>query len=185
MKETILTDRLILREFEFEDVEDFYEYANNPFVGPNAGWTPHRSICESEAILNMFMKNDEVWAIVYKKNNKVIGSIGLHDDLLRSTVKNLKTKCLGYAISYNYWGLGIATEAVKAIQKYAFEKMQLDILSVDHYPDNKRSMRVIEKCGFKFEGTLRKARPSYENKPMDIACYSLFKEEWEKLKGIE
>ena len=181
MVAVIETERLILREFRFDDVKDLYEYASNPNVGPNAGWTPHKNICESEAVLNMFMRNDDVWAIVYKRNNKVIGSIGLHLDSLRSSVKFIKTKCLGYALSYNYWGLGIATEAVKAVQKYAFDVMGLDLLSVDHYPHNKRSMRVIEKCGFKLEGTLRKARPSYDNKPMDIVCYSILKEEWKEI----
>lgn len=181
MLETIETPRLILREFELDDVEDFYEYARNPQVGPNAGWSPHRSLSESEAILNMFLRNNDVWAIVYKNNNKVIGSIGLHADLLRSTLKTVESRCLGYALSYNYWGLGLATEAVKALQKHAFENMGLDLISVDHYPSNKRSMRVIEKCGFKFEGTLRKARVSHENKPMDISCYSLFREEWLEL----
>ena len=181
MLDTIETERLILREFTFDDVTDLYEYASNPNVGPNAGWTPHKNICESEAVLNMFMRNDDVWAIVYKRNNKVIGSIGLHLDSLRSSVKFIKTKCLGYALSYNYWGLGIATEAVKAVQKYAFDVMGLDLLSVDHYPHNKRSMRVIEKCGFKLEGTLRKARPSYDNKPMDIVCYSILKGEWKEI----
>ena len=77
MLDTIETERLILREFTFDDVTDLYEYASNPNVGPNAGWTPHKNICESEAVLNMFMRNDDVWAIVYKRNNKVIGSFGL------------------------------------------------------------------------------------------------------------
>jgi len=90
---------------------------------------------------------------------------------------------LGYALSYDYWGMGIATEAVKAIQEYAFNVMKLDLLSVDHYPHNSRSMKVIEKCGFKKEGTLRKARLSYRNEPVDIVTYSLLKEEWKELNG--
>ncbi len=183
MVATVETERLFLREFRFDDVKDLYEYASNPNVGPNAGWTPHKNIQESESVLNMFMRADNLWAIVYKENHKVIGSIGLHDDILRSQIKDLKTRCLGYALSYDYWGMGIATEAVKAIQEYAFNVMKLDLLSVDHYPHNSRSMKVIEKCGFKREGTLRKARLSYRNEPVDIVTYSLLKEEWKELNG--
>ena len=38
---TIETERLILRKWQLEDLDDFYEYAKNPNVGPMAGWEPH------------------------------------------------------------------------------------------------------------------------------------------------
>ncbi|MFA5522738.1 MAG: GNAT family protein [Tissierellales bacterium] len=184
MTKTIETERLILRKFKYYDLEDLYEFGKNPFVGPNAGWPPHSSILESKAYLDVFIKYDNVWAIEYKANKKVIGTIGLHEDLLRTTVKNLNSRCLGYALSYNFWGLGITTEAVLAIIDYAFTSMNLDIIAVDHYVENTRSKRVIEKAGFKYEGTLRKAKRSYDNKPKDIMCYSLLKKEWEQNKNI-
>ena len=180
MVTTLETNRLILREFQIADLTDLYEYAKNPNVGPNAGWTPHKNIVESEAVLNMFMKEDMVWAIVYKADNRVIGSIGLHTDSLRSSLHCIKSRCLGYALSYDYWGHGITTEAVKEIQRYAFLELGLDIMAVDHYPNNRRSMRVIEKCGFRLEGTIRMGRPDYEGKPTDIVCYSILKDEWMK-----
>ena len=48
----IETERLILRPFEESDLDDFYEYAKNDNVGPNAGWKPHESKEESEKILD-------------------------------------------------------------------------------------------------------------------------------------
>ena len=44
------TQRLILRPWRIEDLEDFNHYCQDPEVGPNAGWKPHESLEESRAI---------------------------------------------------------------------------------------------------------------------------------------
>ena len=41
------------------------------------------------------------------------------------------------------------TEAVQAVIKYLFERLELDFLLCGYYDFNKRSRRVQEKCGFK------------------------------------
>ncbi len=169
------TERLIIRRFRKEDLDDFYEYARNPNVGPNAGWKPHASKHESREILKHFIKSTSVWAIVDKNTYKVIGSIGLHDDRKRDS-RNVKM--LGYVLAEPYWGKGLMTEAAKRMIKYAFEELQIDLLSVYHYPHNKRSQRVIEKCGFHYEGILRRASTIYNGRVYDDVCYSLTKEEY-------
>lgn len=176
----IETERLLLRPFTETDLNDFYEYAKNPNVGPNAGWKPHENMDESKAILKDFMDNDEVLAIVWKENNKVIGSVGLHKDPLRSADN---VKMLGYVLSEDYWGRGITTEAAKAVLRYAFNEMNLYMVTVHHYPFNHRSKRVIEKCGFIYEGTLRHCTRIYNGNTYDLACYSLTRDEWEKIYG--
>ncbi|NLY77117.1 MAG: GNAT family N-acetyltransferase [Tissierellia bacterium] len=173
--DTLYTDRLILRRFYYSDLDDLFEYAKNPNVGPDAGWKPHGSKRESLSILRQFISSDEVWAIVYKDNNRVIGSIGLHNDSKRA---NEKARMVGYALSEDYWGLGLATEATKAIIEYGFEKLNLDIISVYHYPHNERSKRVIEKCGFKYEGVLRRAVIIYNGNTWDHVCYSMTRDEY-------
>lgn len=173
--DTLHTDRLLLRRFYFSDLDDLFEYAKNPSVGPNAGWRPHKSKRESLMVLRQFINSGEVWAIVYKDNNKVIGSIGLHEDQKRSYKK---ARRIGYALNEKYWGKGIATEATKRVLKYGFEIMNLDIITVYHYPHNQRSKRVIEKCGFKYEGILRKASILYDGNICDEVCYSMTKNEY-------
>lgn len=176
---TIETERLILRPFEESDLEDFYNYAKNPNIGPNAGWKPHESIEESKKILDGFINGDKVLAICLKEDNKVIGSIGLHDDNLRP-VDNVKM--LGYVLSEDYWGLGITTEAAKAVLDYAFTELGLFMVTVSHYSFNQRSKRVIEKCGFVYEGTLRHCIKIYNGNIYDLSCFSITKEEWERTK---
>ena len=79
------------------------------------------------------------------------------------------------------------TEAAKAVMDYAFKEMELVIMAVVTGPDNKRSQRVIEKCGFKYEGRQRKAYHiwdgSEEGFDRDNLVYSILKEEWEGLSS--
>lgn len=172
---TLETERLILRTWNIDDLEDFYEYAKSPEVGPNAGWKPHESKEESASILNAFINSGEVWAIELKENQKVIGSVGLHADKKR---ENVNSKMLGYALSANYWGHGIMTEVVNSIIEFAFNELNIDVLSVYHYPFNMRSKRVIEKCGFRYEGTIRYASKLHDGTVVDDMCYSILKDEY-------
>jgi len=167
---TLETDRLLLRAWSIDDVDDFFEYAKNPNVGPNAGWEPHPNKEFTLKIILAFIENGNVWAIVYKENGKVIGSLGLHTDKKREDVN---AKMIGYVLSQEYWGRGLMTEAVNAAIRYAFEEIKLDLLSVCHYPFNVRSQKVIEKCGFQYEGTLRLACIRYDGAVLDDVCYSI------------
>jgi [ribosomal protein S5]-alanine N-acetyltransferase len=173
---TLETERLILRSWNLDDAEDFYEYAKNPDVGPNAGWKPHDSKEESMSILKNFIEKDEVWAIVCKENNKVIGSLGLHNDGKRD--KDINAKMVGYVLSKDYWGKGLMTEAVKRVIQFAFEDVKVDLLSCYHFSFNVRSKRVILKCGFKYEGTLRLSYKLFDGTTYDDCCYSISHEDY-------
>lgn len=52
------TERLILRSWQSKDIDDLYEYAKNPNVGPMAGWQPHSDKSISQKILNSYIEND-------------------------------------------------------------------------------------------------------------------------------
>jgi len=173
---TLETERCILRPFEASDISDFFEYAKNPRIGPNAGWPPHNNIEESRKILESFMENEEVWAIIYKKDQKLIGSLGIHKDPLRSADD---VKMLGYVLSEDYWGCGIMPEAAGVAIRYAFEELDISLLTVHHFSFNNRSKRVIEKCGFQYEGTLRHCSKIFDGSVYDLACYSMTRDEWE------
>lgn len=164
----IESERLILRPFRESDLNDFYEYAKNPNVGPNAGWKPHESKEESLVILKKFIKREDVWAIEEKISSKVIGSISLLPDRHRNYEQ---AKMLAYVLNVSYWGKGYMTEAVVSLVRYAFEVMKLLVLSADHYPFNQHSRKVIEKCGFLYEGTVRYAAKLYNGEIYDIICY--------------
>ena len=71
------TERLILREWQLTDLDDFFEYCSVPGTGEAAGWPHHKNKEESLAILTGFIKNKKTFALVLKENGKVIGSLGL------------------------------------------------------------------------------------------------------------
>lgn len=103
-----------------DDLEDFYEYAKVEGVGEMAGWPHHKSIEESKRILESFINEQDVYALYYKQNQKVIGSLGVHDrDKVDGFGENQKE--IGYVLSKDYWNQGIMTEAVKEVIKYCFE----------------------------------------------------------------
>lgn len=148
----IETNRLILRSFKQADLSDLYEYASVDGVGEMAGWSHHENIEKSQQILNMFIDEDKVFAICFKENGKVIGSIGVEKYGLEEKLTEFdgyKGREIGYVLSKDYWGKGIATEAVKAIINYLFFKCDLDFLICGYYAFNLQSKRVQEKCGFK------------------------------------
>lgn len=179
---TIETDRLILRPWTIEDVDDLYDYAKNPNVGPHGGWEPHRSREHSmKILLELFLEKYELWAMEDKESHKIIGSIGYEEDTRRPEIN---CKELGYAMAEEYWGRGLMTEAAKAALNFGFTQMKLDMVSIYRNPFNKRSGRVIEKCGFVYEGTLRKAYKIYDGTIRDVNCYSMTKEEYENGLGL-
>lgn len=146
------TQRLILREFKENDLTDFYEYASVDGVGEMAGWSHHENIETTKEILNSFIKDNKVFAIVYKENNKVIGSLGVEkygmEDKL-DEFKNLYGRSIGYVLSKDYWGKGLMKEAVKCVINYLFDECNLDFIICGYYLFNNQSKRVQEKCGFK------------------------------------
>ena len=59
--------RIKLRNWNKSDLVDLYEYACLPDIGPKAGWTPHKNIDESSKIIDLFISNNDVYAIELKK----------------------------------------------------------------------------------------------------------------------
>ena len=153
IKDSILeTNRLVLRPFKRSDLDDFYAYAKVWGVGQMAGWLPHQSIKQSQEILEKFIEGEKTFAIVYKNNHKVIGSIGIENlrNIDEEKLKKLKGRELGFVLSKEYWGLGIMPEAVKKVIDYLFHDCNLDFITCSYFIDNNQSKRVQEKCGFKF-----------------------------------
>jgi len=112
---------------------------------------------------------------VLKESEKVIGSISLKNDVKR---KVANANMIGYSLSQDYWGQGIMTEAVKRVLQYAFEDANSVLVSIYHFSFNKRSRRVIEKCGFVYEGKMRQSFQTYDGNIYDDMCYSLLREEY-------
>lgn len=144
----LTTERLVLRPFAKDDLEDLYAYACVDGVGQMAGWKPHDSIEESAMILDMFINEKKTFAIEYE--GRVIGSLGIekYNEKHFPEFQDVRAREIGYVLSKEYWGRGMMPEAVKEVIRWLFEEMKLDMIFCGHFLWNRQSGRVIEKCGF-------------------------------------
>lgn len=192
--ETFETQRLLLRPMRLDDIFDFHEYYKDPDVGLNAGWEPQEDINFSlNELKRLFEFGEKIdfYAIQYKDNNKVIGHILSQPDPTRPGVMGVGT--VGYALNKEYWGRGLMTEAMNAILDYLF--LRWGMITVSHFVGNERSKRVIEKCGFKYEGTLRRRYSIISKDPakvfdslynaLDQCEYAMTREEFEEMVKAE
>ena len=71
------TERLILRNYTMDDIEDYWELVSDPNVGPRAGWPAYTDKVEAVKRLQLETTKPNQFAIILKENNKVIGSVEL------------------------------------------------------------------------------------------------------------
>lgn len=106
----IYTERLVLRPFRNGDAEAIYKnWSSDCRVSKYCRWHPHKNIKETEAFLKTCVDAEYSWAITLKGSDEPIGSI----DLVGTNPDGVPE--IGYVLSYEYWGRGIMTEAVKAV----------------------------------------------------------------------
>jgi len=149
------TDRLLLRKYTLSDASDLYRYYTDPDVIRYVTWDALQTLEDAkefiEATIEMY-DNDEAgeWGIVMKENNTLIGSCGFAwYDMQHSCAQ------IGFMLAKDYWGKGIATEALKKIIEFGLLKMNINRIEGFHITGNEVSGRVMEKAGMCFEGVLR------------------------------
>ena len=154
--QTIETDRLILRQFKYSDDDAMLKYwiadENIQSLYSEPVYTTKGEVKELlDKYISSYQKNDYYrWAIISKDNNECIGQIAF---FLVDSKNNFAE--IEYCIGAEFQCRGLATEATKAVVKYGFEKIRLHKIQICHKSINIPSKRVIEKCGFNYEGTLR------------------------------
>lgn len=167
----IETDRLILRRYKIEDADAMYKnWASDSEVTKFLTWQPHPSVDVSRSIIEDWLKkySDEKyyqWAIVLKDNgNEPIGDISVgHMN------EDISMVHIGYCLGRAWWRRGIMSEALKAVTDFMFDTVEVNRVESRHDPRNPNSGKVMQKCGMKYEGTLRSA--DRNNQGICDACY--------------
>lgn len=175
------TPRLYLRRWAKDDFGDFKELMMNPEVSNPAGMNPIDTELKARELFERSLPEDGTFAVVLKETEKVIGQIKFQDDFRRYKVNSIS---IGYELNQAYWGQGYMPEALAVMVKYAFEIKTVDIISIGHFTINSRSRRVIEKVGFKHEGTMRMGFKRYDGIALDDELYSMTKAEYLELGNI-
>ncbi len=82
---------------------------------------------------------------------------------------------IGYRLNEDFWGQGIAKQAVKAMVDYLFDTVLINRIQAFVMVPNVRSQRVLQKSGFKKEGVLRQAQYWKGKGVVDLEVYSLLR----------
>lgn len=174
------TERLLLRPFKLEDVDDVYVYAKDPewaqyLLLPIPQPYTRRNAEEFVArqVLADWSTNPD-FAIVLK--SVVVGGINLRIDGTHDTAG------LGYGLARAHWGKGLVAEAAKAVIDWGFAEYGLAKIYARADLRNQRSTKVMEKVSMTREGVLRSHRKG-RGERIDEVYYGLLRQEWERLKA--
>ncbi|TYS16390.1 GNAT family N-acetyltransferase [Rossellomorea vietnamensis] len=173
------TSRLILRETIQSDTADMLSYLSDSEVVKYMGLAPFQSMEDALDELNWYRKiftegSGIRWGITSKVSGKMIGSCGFHN-----LVSKHRRAEVGFELSRDYWGQGIASEALAAVIQFGLRHFQLERVEALVEPENKASQLLLEAKGFQREGLLR----HYEYtcvKFDDLYMYSLLRSDLSK-----
>lgn len=169
---TIKTPRLTLRKVERSDIKDLFEFCRYSESCEYSEWNPHKSIADTKSFVSWLLLSYKkhtctVWAIVENTSKKVIGTCNF-----TSIDDSYKIAEIGYCLSKDYWGKGVATEAVSALISFGFRRIGLKRIQARIMVENTRSVRVVQKLGMEYEVTLKKAI-YFNSKSQDIMVWAI------------
>ena len=159
---TLITERLILRPFEPTDEPHLIAMLGDPEVmhwyGSGAPMSP--DAVRAALVYHLRCRDFDywAWAITSKADGQFIGSLTAGP----TTYENEQWFEPAWIIVRAEWGQGFATEAAREVVRYAIDELQSTRLLATAHPDNRASIRVIEKAGFTFlrQAEVRKGRPA-------------------------
>ena len=152
----IETPKFILRPVLVSDAEDLFEYLSQEKVVRYLPFSAHKNIYQTKNFIKSFFidnyKKGKVgnYAIYYKRDNKVIGNIGLNNVNTNSSEAEI-----GICINPKYWGHDFATELTVTSLITGFEFLQLNKLIAITYTKNKYTPKSLENLGFKYVKTYK------------------------------
>jgi RimJ/RimL family protein N-acetyltransferase len=142
-----------IREYRPEDESSLAAAANNPRVAAQLRdrFPSPYTEADARAWIAAAAARRPVTSFAIATTERVVGGIGLE---LLTDVHRFDAE-LGYWIAEELWGRGLATRAVGAFVERAFDAFELVRIHASVFETNLASARVLEKCGFRFEGRLR------------------------------
>ncbi|NKB70483.1 MAG: GNAT family N-acetyltransferase [Candidatus Latescibacteria bacterium] len=178
---TLQTDRLSLRPFELDDLDDFHRYHNDEIfselIDVPYPYSRHDAERSLRGVLNLSWDQAPFIALVLE--GVVIGHVDLEIGNGALGEKRPGVADLSYYLARPYWGQGFVPEACRAVIDYAFPAYDLVKLTAFTRAENRPSWRVMEKLGMKREGLLRQHEVAGNGQRVDQIIYGLLREEWE------
>ncbi len=176
------TPRLILRPLKDSDARSVAENINNLNISRWLLVVPHPYSLKDARVWIKGNKEkwqrkpveDYVFGMDLKSEHKIVGGIGIHNvDRYEGSGE------VGYWLGERYWGQGYGSEALTAVVDFAFNRLKLRRLEAGVFDGNPSSGKLLEKLGFRLEGTKIKAkRCKATGEIHDEHIYGLLREEY-------
>jgi ribosomal-protein-alanine N-acetyltransferase len=151
--------------------EIFDSWAQDPEVTRYLTWRPHGAVQDTQAFLSTAVEGwrsgeSFVWIVADAETGALCGSLAARPRGHRVN--------LGYALAREYWGRGLMVEALRPVIDWFLAQPEVFRVWATCDVENTRSTRVLEKLGFKLEGTLRSwiRHPGVSSRPRDALCFS-------------
>ncbi|WP_374525060.1 GNAT family N-acetyltransferase [Sphingopyxis sp.] len=174
---TLRTDRLVLRQLRGEDGAALYPVLSDPEVMIWWSSGPHASLAETADYVKINAAEGQgysCWAIT-AGDDVALGWVMLIDG--KPGVKEI-----GYILHRDYWGRGMAAEAVARVIDHGFGELRLRRIFADSDPENRGSVALLDRLGFQYEGRLRGEWKTHIG-VRDSLIYGLLHDEWAPRTG--
>lgn len=171
------TERLILRPMASEDIDFVFDHFSDPEVHQYLlDEPPVTEYAQAQEIVEFYLEPDgkayNRWVIVQKFDDQPIGTCGYH-----KWDKRYFRAEIGYDLNPACWGQGYMFESLGAAITNGFEQMGLNRIDALVYVENERSIKLLQRLGFKQEGILRDYFYS-DGKFYDHFLFALLRREW-------
>jgi ribosomal-protein-alanine N-acetyltransferase len=172
------TERLLLRDFTDDDAADILRFRGDPEV-QKYNTDPMRDTAEARGLIRTmhawFVTRQAIqWGITLRDEGRVIGICGIHDISRRH-----RRAYVGYDLTREHWGRGLASEAMRAVVQFGFERLDLNRLEAITVAENTRSIRLLERLGFQLEGVRREYSLEEDGALHGSAIFGLLRREYE------
>lgn len=173
----VRTRRLVLRPLGPADADAVFRMFSDPQVMRYWSHVPYTDPAEARDYIerSRTLPEDESfiqWCVARAEDDSMIGTC----TLFRIEPAHRRAE-IGYGLTREAWGQGYMTEALEAAIGYAFESLGLHRLEADVDPRNGASLRLLERLGFRREGTMRE-RWRVGGEVSDTAFFGLLAPEW-------
>ena len=159
-----------LRRHRMTDVDCIFKYASHPEVAKYADWEIRKekdSLIQSidRRSVNWSQGIEYSWVITLPEKDDAIGGASVFINHYESTI--------GYLLHPDYWNMGIATEASRAIIGWLSSTGEISTIRASCDTANIASIRVLEKLGFNLTGTEVNStvRPQISGIPRDTYTF--------------
>jgi len=173
-KVEISTSRLLLRAAREDDVNGLHNAFSDSEVMRYWSTPPHISCEETSTWISKMTtsaQNGTTDFVIALPSGSAIGKIGIWQD-----------QEIGFLLSQEYWGKGLAREALCAILEYLFREIDLHEITADVDPRNQRSMTLLENVGFVKTG-FKERTWEVGGKWVDSVYFGLSMAVWEESQG--